>query len=87
MAATPTTVNQRSQSSSGQFVAVTASATAFSGGICRGLYLGTAGDVTITDYANNSVTFTNLAAGVIHPIQARAVTTLANGAAGAIIAY
>lgn len=34
----------------------------------RGLYVGATGDVAIVDRDGNSITFVNLAAGVIHPI-------------------
>lgn len=76
---------QRSQSPAGIFVAVTPGSTNFSGGPCRGLYVGVSGSVTITDLNGNSITFTGLAAGVIHPIQAAAVT--AATASGIVAAY
>lgn len=78
---------QRSTSPSGAFVAVTASATPFAGGPCRGIYIGVTGDVTITDRTGAAITFVGLQAGVIHPIQASAITALAGGAASAVIAY
>ncbi len=39
----------------------------------RGIYLGTSGDVRITDAYGNTVTFKNLVAGVIHPIRAHRI--------------
>lgn len=36
----------------------------------RGIYIGTSGDVRITDAFSNIVTFKNLVAGVVHPIRA-----------------
>ncbi len=40
----------------------------------RGIYVGTAGDVTVTLPSGESVQFKNLAAGVIHPIAATRIT-------------
>lgn len=42
--------------------------------ITRGLYVGTAGSVTVTMENGDSVAFPNLAAGVIHPIACTHVT-------------
>lgn len=68
-------------------VAVTASADPFAQGMCRALYLGTAGDVTITLRDGSSVTMKNLAAGVWHPVTATHVTALANSAADCLVGY
>lgn len=57
----------------GAAFAITASANDLSH-ITRGLYVGTAGDVTVTLEIGDSVTFKNLAAGVIHPIACVKVT-------------
>lgn len=65
--------------------ATSASATEFDE--CRALYLGTAGDVTVTFYGGATATFKNLVAGVFHPIACIAVTTLANGAADCYRGY
>lgn len=40
----------------------------------RGIYVGVSGNVTVTLPSGDSVQFTNLAAGVIHPIAATHVT-------------
>lgn len=86
MALLPTnTPFQRSTSPSGSFVAVTPSATLFSGGACRGVYLGGAGSLTITDLSGNTIAFVGLAAGVIHPIEAVAIT--ASSGSDIVIAY
>ncbi len=69
----------RNTSPTGLCVAVSASATAFANGPCRGIYIGSAGNVTITDLGNNSVQFVALAVGVIHPIQAKAITAATAG--------
>lgn len=42
--------------------------------LLRGIYVGTAGDVTVTLRSGDSVTFKNLAAGVIHAIAATHIT-------------
>lgn len=42
--------------------------------VIRGLYVGVAGNVTVTTMNGESVEFTNLVAGVIHPIAATHVT-------------
>jgi len=66
---------------------VTAGASPLSGGLTRGLYLGTAGNVTVTFEDGTSVTMQNLAAGVWHPLQVTHVTALANGAADCLAGY
>lgn len=70
-----------------KMVAVSASASPFADGLCRAVYLGTAGDVTFTTLEGDSVTLPNLVAGMWHPIAATHITALANGAADAIIGY
>ncbi len=65
---------QRSQSPAGSFVSVTPSATPFAGGACRAVYLGGTGTLTILDLSGNSIAFVGLVAGVLHPIQALAIT-------------
>lgn len=77
----------RSSAPTGLLLAATASGTAFINGPCRGIYLGVSGDVTITCMNDSSVTLVGLAAGVIHPIQAKKITALDNGAASCLIAY
>lgn len=70
---------QRSISPGASYVAVTASATVFATGPCRGIYIGSAGNITVTDRVGNSVQFVALATGVIHPIQATAITAATAG--------
>lgn len=53
----------------------------------RGLYLGTAGDLTVTLIDGTSVTLKNMAAGVWHPIAVTHVTAAANGAADILAGY
>jgi len=52
---------------------ITAGASALAHPI-RGIYVGVSGDITVTTDGGDSVQFTNLAAGVIHPIAATHVT-------------
>ena len=78
--------SNRSSAPSGLFVSVSASATALANGPCRGIYIPTAGNVTITDRGGNSITFTALAVGVIHPIQATHVTAISAGGT-VLVAY
>lgn len=69
---------QVTQSPGAVFVAVTPADTDLAGGICRGIYCGGTGNLTIKDIDGNSVTFVAPALGVIHPIQAiqiKAATT------------
>ncbi len=75
----------RSIAPTGLLVAVSASATAFANGVCRGIYVGSAGNITVTDRGGNSVQFVGLATGVIHPIQASAITAATAGSI--VIAY
>ena len=42
--------------------------------VTRGLYVGVAGDVTVTLDGGDSVQFTNLAAGIVHPLACSHVT-------------
>jgi hypothetical protein len=64
-----------------------ASADPLANGECRAIYLGTAGDVTVTGVDGVSWTMKNLAAGVWHPVAATHVTTLANSAADCMVGY
>jgi hypothetical protein len=52
---------------------ITAGASALSHTI-RGIFVGVSGNVTVTLPSGDSVQFTNLAAGVVHPIAATHVT-------------
>lgn len=42
--------------------------------VVRGIFVGVSGNVTVTTLNGESVQFTNLAAGVVHPIAATHVT-------------
>jgi hypothetical protein len=42
--------------------------------VTRGLYVGVAGDVRAVTAAGNTITFTALAAGIVHPLRIRQVT-------------
>lgn len=66
-------------------VAVSASATPFDE--CRGIYLGTAGDITMTGVGGESVKLKNMAAGVWHPCACVAITVIDNSAADVFIGY
>lgn len=58
----------------GDAVAITPSASEITDGPTRGLYVGVTGNVTVTFIDGSSVEFTNLAAGVIHPLSVTHVT-------------
>lgn len=78
--------SQRTNSPASRFVAVTASATPFANGACRGIYVGVTGNITVTDPDGvTSAQFVGIAAGVIHPIQANALT--AATATSVVIVY
>jgi hypothetical protein len=51
------------------------------GKTARGFFCGTAGDLVVTMESGNSVTFTAIAAGTIHPIRFTGVTSF-SGADG-----
>lgn len=70
---------QKSTSPGALFLAVTAGATPFVNGPCRGIYIGSAGNITVTDRGGVSTQFVALAVGVIHPIQANALTAASAG--------
>lgn len=69
----------RSIGPTGLCVVVTAGATPFVNGPCRGIYAGSSGNITITDRGGNSIQFVGIATGVIHPIQAVAITAATAG--------
>lgn len=54
---------------------------------CRAVYLGTAGDMTVTFIGGESVEFNNMAAGVWHPLAIVAITVIDNGAADVRVGY
>ena len=68
-------------------VAITASASALAQGLCRAVYLGTAGDLTVTFLDGSSVEFNNMAAGVWHPMAVTHVTVIDNSAADVRVGY
>lgn len=53
----------------------------------RGIYVGTAGALKVDMVSGDTVTFTNIAAGVIHPIRARRVYATGTTASGLIGVY
>lgn len=53
----------------------------------RGLYVGVSGDVKVDLVGGTTVTFVNLAAGVIHPIRARRVYATGTDAGDIIGVY
>ena len=83
--------------SSDEFVAVTPSNTAlltypYDNGdpitrTCKGIYVGVAGDVAVKDKYGNSVTFGNLAAGMIHPIATKQILSTGTAATGIIAIF
>jgi hypothetical protein len=50
----------------------------------RGLYVAATGDLKVTTYGGDTVTFEDIAAGVIHPIAARRVWSTGTTATGII---
>jgi hypothetical protein len=50
----------------------------------RGIYVGVAGDVKITGIDGVACTFTNLAAGIVHPISAYIIWSTGTTATGIV---
>lgn len=50
----------------------------------RGVYVGTSGNLAVHDIEGEAVTFTNLAAGVIHPIAPKRILSTGTTASGII---
>lgn len=83
--------------SSDEFVAVTPSDTALltypddNGDkitrTCKGIYVGVAGAVAVKDKYGNSVTFSNLAAGMLHPIATNRILAAGTDATGIIAIF
>jgi len=53
----------------------------------RGLYVGVIGDVRVVTAAGDTVVFTDLSAGIIHPLRVRRVTLSGTTAANLIGVY
>lgn len=53
--------------------------------IPRGVYIGTSGNLRIHDADGEVVTFTNIAAGVIHPIAPKRILSTGTTASGIVI--
>ena len=66
---------------------VTADNTKFSGGMCRGLYVGVTGDVVVIHSDFSTVTYKSLAAGVVHPIMAFGVAQTNTTATNIVALY
>lgn len=56
-------------------------------GACRGLYVGTAGDVVLKDMSNNTVTYKGLAAGIVHSIRAKTIVKTGTAALNILMCY
>lgn len=54
---------------------------------CRGIFVGTAGDLAVKNDLGNSVTFTNVAAGVIHPISTDYIYATNTDATGIVVVF
>ena len=54
---------------------------------CDGLYVGAAGDVKLTMANGDVITFSTLAAGIVHPLKARRVWSTGTTATGPIAIY
>lgn len=78
---------------SNQFVAVTASDTAVlsydgvSRAKCRGIYIGTAGNLAVKNDDGDSITFTGLAAGVVHAISTDVVMSTGTTASNIVALF
>lgn len=69
-------------------VAVTPSDTQnFSQGACRGLYVGVGGNVVVVAPDGTTVTYTALAAGIVHPIQALRINNTNTTATNIVALY
>jgi hypothetical protein len=53
-------------------------------GYTDGIYIGVSGDLSVQDGTGANVTFTSLAAGVIHPIRTRRIRSTSTTATGII---
>lgn len=53
----------------------------------RGLYVGVSGNVVIVTVGGETVTFSNLAAGIIHPIRAKIVKSTGTTATNIVSVY
>lgn len=53
----------------------------------RGLYVGTSGDVRVTMAGGHTVTYKNLSAGIIHPIEVVAVKSTGTTATDILAVY
>jgi hypothetical protein len=53
----------------------------------RGLYVGVSGDVKVVSVDGNDVTFTSLAAGIIHPISCTLVYATGTDATNIVAIY
>lgn len=70
------------------FPAITPSdSTDFAEGVCRGIYVGVAGDVVAVDKAGNATTFKNAIAGSILPIEAKRVNATNTSASDLVALY
>lgn len=55
--------------------------------VTRGIYVGTAGNLKVTLLNGDAITFTSLAAGIIHPIRAKRIWTTGTTAANILGLY
>ena len=67
--------------------AVTPSDSADLANVARGVYVGATGNLRVTTINGDVVTFTALAAGVIHPISARRIHSTGTTATSIIAVY
>lgn len=71
-----------------EFAAVTASdSTNFAKGVCRGLYIGGAGNAAVVDVDGNAVLFSGLVAGSILPVQAIRVNSTSTTATSIVALF
>ena len=56
-------------------------------GICRALYIGSAGDVSIVDLSDETIVFVGVVAGSVLPVQTKRVNATATTATNIIALY
>jgi len=79
---------EKSQSPSGDIVAANLHDTnPLTNGVCRGVYVGATGDLKLVTPKGQTVTLAGLAAGLVHPIQAKQIFSTGTTATGVMVLY
>jgi hypothetical protein len=69
------------------FAVVPSDAADLGNGATRGLYVGVTGDVSAVMTGGNTVTFTGLSAGIVHPISVGRIRATGTTATGILAVY